>query len=364
MWLKVLFRLAMGMVVVGLMGFGVLSGALLLKFHELPGIVTLDPFAVPLSNSGYENGIGDVAKRLLSRTFKSIPICVRTGNLQRFSWIGQPFWVNAQWKESDCCLIWDDCWNTSGDRFRLHRGGRGMPEHGTSEFFVIGKENPYHPCIGCEAGSAHLPNIPPVETNTIRMREIVRGVRQIRRNFQDYNCMISTHYFFSHQRGLLRDLGEGILRSRSLLLGFFQSAISETGIDSGCDEGTDCRKHEEHLYGIVFMAIGSILALACVCRIYRGDGPWYCGPILIGCFFGIAYGAYLFGAHLSNGRKFCAQFCAQLFSKVSYGLKFARSHTQNRRIMETDETRPQKSPAAQNKAKLLAITDLANQTGP
>jgi hypothetical protein len=86
----------------------------------------------------------------------------------------------------------------------------------------------------------------------------------------------------------------------------------------------------------MFLAVGSFVSAVAFWRLHCGDGPFYFSPVLVGCFFTIAYGAYLLTAHLSKRTQFVAQHLNQCF-------ELAREHglasTFRERIIRTDETR-------------------------
>ena len=127
----------------------------------------------------------------------------------------------------------------------------------------------------------------------------------------------------------------------ALHLDHLQSAIGESSINRGCNEGSPCRNRQDHLHGIVLMAIGSMLSFALFVGLYRGNSPGYSGLALLGCFLCIAYGAYLFSAHLAKS----VQLRAQHSGKGFYSLKFAWPHRLFQRIMNADEARIPRGPA-------------------
>jgi hypothetical protein len=88
---------------------------------------------------------------------------------------------------------------------------------------------------------------------------------------------------------------------------------SETSVSGGSQERQASDNRKDHLYGVIFFSVFMCMSVVSFWRLHCGDSPFYFFPVLVGCFFGIAYGVYLFTARLSQSAQLLLQHFHQRF---------------------------------------------------
>ena len=120
------------------------------------------------------------------------------------------------------------------------------------------------------------------------------------------NGGLSSDQLVPQKRGLFLNFAIGLLHNAGL-------SSSNPSIDGSSQESQARDNREDHLNGVVFFAVGTLVSAINFWRLHCGDSPFYFFPILAGRFFSIAHGVYLFTAHISQRGEFLSQHCDKGF---------------------------------------------------